>query len=103
MYMYVYMYMHMYVDLHMLHGVFKQNEVHDSIDLVVRLQSLFQNLVQWVPGGHSQILGLPNAAGKVAVDERVRVQWTLVHILSEYSVYVITVIPPLSLSQFANG
>ena len=53
---------------HVLDGVLKQHEVHGSIDLIVRVESLLEVLAEGVPGGDGKVLGLPDAHRKVAVD-----------------------------------
>ena len=65
----------------MLHGIFKEDKVHDSVDLVVRVESFFQDFPEGIPGLDSQVLGLSYTRGKVAVDERVRVESGLIHVL----------------------
>lgn len=67
----------------MLHGIFKEDKVHNSVDLIVRVKSFLQDFPERFPRLDSQVLGLSYARGKVAVDERVRVQTGFIHVLRE--------------------
>ena len=64
-----------------MHGILKQHQVHDSVDLVVGLQSLLQCLAQRLPGGHGEVLGLSYATGKMAVDQWLCLQGLFVQVL----------------------
>ncbi len=65
----------------MLHGVVEQDQVHDSVDLIVRVQCLFKDLTEGLPGRDSQVLGLPYTTGKVTVYEWILLQSIIVHVL----------------------
>ena len=57
----------------MVHGIFKEDKIHDCVDLIVRVESFLQDFSERVPGLNSKVLGLSYPRGKVAVYERVRV------------------------------
>ena len=67
--------------LHVLHGIFKQHQVHHGVDLIVRVQRLLQNLLQGLPRWHRQVLRFSNPRRKVAVYQRLCFKDFLVHIL----------------------
>ena len=67
----------------MLHGVFKQNQIHHCIDLIVGIQRFFQRLAEAFPRRNAEVLGLSDSAGKVAVDERHCFQSFIVDVLKE--------------------
>lgn len=46
--------------IHVVHGILKEHKVHHGIDLIVGLQGLLQDPTEGLPGGHRQVLGLPN-------------------------------------------
>ena len=52
----------------MLHGVFKEHQVHNRIHFIVSIQGLHQSLVEELPGGDGQVSEVPDATSKVAVD-----------------------------------
>lgn len=67
----------------MLHGLLKQHQVHDGVQLVVVLQSVAQGLVQLLPVRHAEVARLPHPVGKVAVDERLVDEDGLVYALQQ--------------------
>ena len=71
----------------MLHCIFKEHKIHDGVQLIVRLEGFFQDLVEGLPGGHCKVSGLPDSLGKVAVDQWLRSQSITIQLLrkSEWS------------------
>lgn len=67
----------MSLDAHVLHGIFKQHQVHDCIHFIVGVQSLIQSLTERLPGTHWQVLGISYAFGKVAINKWLAVQLLL--------------------------
>ena len=65
----------------MLHGVVEQHQIHDSVDLVIRVQGLFKDLTEGLPGGDSQVLGLTYTTGKMAEDEWILLEGIIIHVL----------------------
>ena len=73
----------MYTHVHMVHGILKEHQVHDGIDLIIGLQGFLQDLIEGLPGGYTEVAGLPNPLGKVAVDQWFRPQSITVQFLGE--------------------
>ena len=67
----------------MLHGLLKQHQVHDGVQLVVVLQRVTQGLVQLLPVRHAEVARLTHAMGKVAVDQRLVDKDGLVYTLQQ--------------------
>lgn len=65
----------------MYHGILKENQVHNGVDIVVRLQSFLKNIPQGLPRGDSEVLGVTNTSGKMAVDKRLCFQNGVIQIL----------------------
>lgn len=58
------------VDLHMLHGILEQNQIHDSIHLIVGTQCLHQYFVQCLPRVDGQVTGFSDTTSEMAVNQR---------------------------------
>ena len=53
----------------MLHGVFKQHQIHDGVDLIVAIQRLREQLVKLCPPANTRhVLGLSDTGGEVTED-----------------------------------
>ena len=74
----------------MLHGIFKEYQIHYSVDLIVRLKCFLQDLVETGPRGDGQILGLSNTTSKVTEDEWVCFQSFLIQILRGNTILLMT-------------
>lgn len=71
------------VDSHVLHGVFKQNQVHGSVQLIVALQGFRKNGPQSLPVLHRQVPRVLPTVSKVAIDEGLPRQRVTVYALQE--------------------
>ena len=68
---------------HVVHGIFKEDQVHDSVELIVGLEGVLQCVSEGVPGADWPVARLPNTTGKVAVDERLLPECLIIQILHE--------------------
>ena len=73
-------------------GVLEKNQIHGSVDLVVALQRVRQKLADFLGRGHWQVLGLANAAGKMAKLERLFEHHVLCVVESLFSLLVLPVV-----------
>ena len=53
-------------DVH--HGVLEQHQVHGGVHLVVAVQGVHENLVQFIPVGYRHVLSVSQTFRKVTVD-----------------------------------
>ena len=67
----------------MIHGVFKQDKVHGSIQFIVVLQSFNEDFIEAFPVINWQVFGITNTLGKVTVDQRLLVKGSLIKILEK--------------------
>lgn len=54
----------------MLHGIFKQYQIHGCIELIVALQGVCEDGLEWRPVCNRNIGGFVAFFGKVAIEER---------------------------------
>lgn len=69
--------------LHMLHGIFKQHQVHCRVELVVGVYRFSKNCLQVFPVLHWHVTRVLRASSKVAINKGLLQQHALVSTLQE--------------------
>lgn len=65
----------------MIHGIFKEHQVHGSNEVIVRRQGFFQQFFYLGPIPNGEVLGVADALSEVAIDQRLLEHRVLVVIL----------------------
>lgn len=70
-------------NLHVLHGIFKQHQVHRRVELIVVVYHFSKNCLQPFPVFHWHVTWVFLTMGKVAINKRLLHQHTIVSTLQE--------------------
>lgn len=68
-------------NLHMLHGIFKKDKIHDGIEFIIGFQCFLQDFLQCLPRGYCHVLGFTNTTSEVTIYQRIYLQSLFINIL----------------------